>query len=285
MPLDPLQKRICQLLAVAQKESSGGYLAGGVALQEALKGTRLSEDIDRFHDSESEVQAAYERDQRALTAAGLKVEVATRAATFIRARVTDEEGRMAAVDWAMDSAFRFFPLEESPQLGPVLSPFDLATNKTLAMVGRLEIRDWLDMMLCHDRLQPLGCLAFAACGKDPGFSPSMIVEMGARSTRYAPAELKRIRFVGRPPTLAALHRKWHRMIEEAREFLAILPPAEAGQAVMIGDELFRGSPDDCRAALAAGRITFRAAHYEEIVAVPKPALIYTPEFDSSYDDE
>jgi hypothetical protein len=284
MPPDPLQRRICNILAVAQKAEKGGYLAGGVALQEALKGSRLSKAIDRFHDSEAEVQSAHDRDTRLLVEAGLKVEIASRASTFIRARITDEEGAIAAVDWAMDSAFRFFPLEDSPEFGPVLSPFDLATNKTLAMVGRLEIRDWLDMMLCHDRLQPLGCLAFAACGKDPGFSPSLIVEMGARCTRYAPQELARIRFTSKPPGIAALHRKWHRMIDEARALLEILPPAEAGQAVLLDDAPFRGSVEECRVAREEGRLRFHAARLENVIAVPKPALIYPPDFDDSYQD-
>jgi hypothetical protein len=34
----------------------------------------------------------------------------------------------------------------------------------------------------------LGYLAWAACGKDPGFSPTAIVELAARSARYSEAE-------------------------------------------------------------------------------------------------
>ena len=191
------------------------------------------------------------------------------------------------VDWAMDSAFRFFPLEDSVHLGRILSPFDLATNKTLAMVGRLKIADWLDMMLCHDRLQPLGLLAFAACGKDPGFSPSLIVELGARCTRYAAEELAMIRFRSKPPSLAALHRKWHRMIDEARAFLEILPPSEAGQGVMMNDAPFLGSIDECRAALDDGKIVFRPGRLESVIGIPKPALVYPgpPEFSPSFEEE
>jgi len=37
-----------------------------------------------------------------------------------------------------------------------LHPFDLATNKVLALVGRLEVRDWVDVIECDRRLQPFG---------------------------------------------------------------------------------------------------------------------------------
>jgi hypothetical protein len=45
------------------------------------------------------------------------------------------------MEWARDSAFRFFPLVENSELGLVLHPFDLAVNKVLALVGRGEARD------------------------------------------------------------------------------------------------------------------------------------------------
>jgi len=48
------------------------------------------------------------------------------------------------VEWARDSAFRFFPLIEHEELGATLHQFDLATNKVLALAGRLEVRDWVD---------------------------------------------------------------------------------------------------------------------------------------------
>ena len=45
------------------------------------------------------------------------------------------------LQWVKDSAFRFFPLVEHADFGLTLHPFDLATNKVLALVGRLEVRD------------------------------------------------------------------------------------------------------------------------------------------------
>ena len=71
---------------------------------------------------------------------------------------------------------------EHEQLGLTLHPFDLATNKVLAMVGRLEVRDWVDVINADRRLQPLGYLLWAACGKDPGH----VVRRVARWAEAAP---------------------------------------------------------------------------------------------------
>lgn len=49
-------------------------------------------------------------------------------------------------EWVHDSAYRFFPLVEDDELGLTLHPFDLATNKVLALIGRLEVRDWIDVI-------------------------------------------------------------------------------------------------------------------------------------------
>jgi hypothetical protein len=63
----------------------------------------------------------------------------------------------------------------------------------MALTG---FRDWIDMITCHERIQPLGYLAWAACGKDPGFSPLTIVEQAGRSGRYTTAELEGLSFDG-----------------------------------------------------------------------------------------
>ena len=75
-------------------------------------------------------------------------------------------GTLARWYWSLGR--ECFPLMEHEQLGLTLHPFDLATNKILAMVGRLEVRDWVDVINADRRLQPLGYLLWAACGKDPG---------------------------------------------------------------------------------------------------------------------
>lgn len=163
------------------------------------------------------------------------------------------------MQWTRDSAFRFFPLVCSEEFGLVLHPFDLATNKVLALAGRLEIRDWIDLITCHERIQPLGYLAWAACGKDPGFSPLTILEQADRSGHYTTVELDGLSFEGPPPDLANLLRKWRLMLQEAREMIAVLPPAQAGTCVLQrrGD-LYRGDLLQLRRDLVADDLIFHS---------------------------
>ena len=97
------------------------------------------------------------------------------------AAVVAKSGDQIRMEWVRDSAFRFFPFMEHEQLGLTLHPFDLATNKLLAMVGRLEVRDWVDAINADRRLQPLGYLLWAACGKDPGYSPGSLLAHARRT--------------------------------------------------------------------------------------------------------
>ncbi|HUE84241.1 MAG TPA: hypothetical protein VMM84_19220, partial [Pyrinomonadaceae bacterium] len=141
--------------------------------------------------------------------------------------------------------------------GLTLHPFDLATNKVLALVGRLEARDWIDVMNCHDRIQRLGYLAWAASGKDPGFSPPAILEQAGRSARYSKSEIDALSFAGPPPNPAELSRSWHVMLIEARELVAVLPPAETGKCVLDQKgNLYSGDPQDLRVGLTKGTVRF-----------------------------
>src|SRR5207248_5671045 len=92
---------------------------------------------------------------------------------------------------------------------PRLHPFDLATNKVLALVGRVEARDWIDILRCHSAVQPLGYLAWAATGKDPGLAPDAILQEAARSARYSAAEIASLAFDGPAPDAAGLSHPWH----------------------------------------------------------------------------
>jgi hypothetical protein len=136
------------------------------------------------------------------------------------------------MQWVRDSAFRFFPLVQHADLGLALHPFDLATNKVLALVGRLEARDWIDLIHAGERVQPLGYLAWAASGKDPGFSPSGILAQASRSARYSAAEILALSFAGQAPDPADLSRRWRSMLEAAEQIVDTLPPPEVGRCVL-----------------------------------------------------
>jgi len=134
------------------------------------------------------------------------------------------------VEWARDSAFRFFPLVEHDELGLTLHPFDLATNKVLARVGRLEVRDWIDLIACDERIQPLGYLVWAACGKDPGFTPQEILHEARRSSRYSDEEIASLAFDGRAPTAGDLSRRWRTALDAAARTVDDLPAEHVCEA-------------------------------------------------------
>lgn len=256
MALTGFQRAVCRLLAANRIERGESYVAGGTALNLLTGGTRISRDIDIFHDTNAALEAAWTEDRTLLAANGYEVRPLRERPAYVEA-VVARGGDSVLLEWTRDSAYRFYPLVRHEDLGLALHPFDLATNKVLALVGRLEIRDWLDVLTCHAQIQPLGHLAWAACGKDPGFSPAAILEQAGRSGRYTQSELDGLAFAGQPPDLAAAARTWHAMLGEAREIVGLLPAEEAGKCVLDRRGLlYTGSPDRLRADLAAGALVF-----------------------------
>ena len=255
MALTALQRHVCRLLAEHRKRLGESYVAGGGALNEVVAGARRSRDVDLFHDTEAALVATWANDRAALHAGGLVVDTIRELPAFVEARVSDAS-ETVLVQWARDSAFRFFPLVEHDTFGLTLHPFDLATNKLLAIVGRREARDWIDIVQCHDRVQPLGYLAWAAAGKDPGFSPLRIVEECAR-THYAQSEIDSLDFDGPTPQAAETSSRWHTAVDEAREIVRALPAQEAGKCVLDHTgRLERAPPAALPEALSEGRVVF-----------------------------
>ena len=126
-------------------------------------------------------------------------------------------------------------------------------------MGRLEARDWIDVIECDGKLQPVGYLAWAACAKDPGFGPRAIVEQAARTGRYTAPEVEALDFDGPPPDAGELSRRWHAIVSAARLVVEALPPEESGRCVLSASgELWRGDPRHLPQALAEGRLRFHA---------------------------
>lgn len=198
MALTRFQRTLCRIIADNRMQQGESYVAGGAALNLLTGGQRISRDIDLFHDTIEALDVSWRADREPLISQGYGITSVRERPAYVEATVS-RGGDTVLVQWTRDSAFRFFPLMQHEDLGLVLHPFDLATNKTLALIGRLEIRDWIDMITCHHHMQPLGYLAWAACGKDPGFSPLAILEQASRSGRYAEIELEELAFEGERP--------------------------------------------------------------------------------------
>lgn len=256
MALTSFQRDVCQLLAARRKQNGESYIAGALALNTLIGAPRSSRGIDVFHDTEEALRVTLDDDTATLKNANYGVELRRQTPAFGEALVS-KKGETVEMQWARDSAFRFFPLLEHPDFGLVLHPFDAATNKVLALVGRLEVRDWVDTIECDSRLQPLGFLAFAASGKDPGFSPPMILEEAARSSRYSTLEVATLDFEGEPPDAAKLSQTWRAILANAHEIIAWLPPERVGTCVLDAhNQLFRGDALDLELALSRGEVRF-----------------------------
>jgi len=173
MAITDFQRSICQRIAGRRIDSGESYVAGGVALSTQLGSPRLSPDVDLFHDTRAALAQTWDADREVLER-DFDVEVLRERPTYVEA-IVRRGSESVTMERVCDSAFRFFPLVEHPDFGLTLHPFDLATNKALALVGRIEVRDWVDTIHCSNKLQHLGYLAWTACGKDPAYSPALII--------------------------------------------------------------------------------------------------------------
>ena len=255
MALTEQQEEILRLLARNRIENPESYVAGGLALNYKLDTPRLSRDIDIFHDSNKAMVRSWEMDRDTLAANGFDVKPMRILEYFIEAEVS-KDGRRMEVQWGTDSAYRFFPLQPDPVVGFTLHPLDLAANKLSALVGRTEPRDWIDVITAIRELQPFACLLSAACGKDPGFSPTSMLEYVARR-RYNQVEIDEKIIPKGTYDAGELCRFWHEAVESTRKVLVEFPRAEVGKAVMTKDgKLFKGDDEALRSALAAGELEF-----------------------------
>ena len=224
MPLTEFQRRLLAVLAPARR--SEGYLAGGAALHFSPNSARYSHDLDFFHDSAKRVADAFAEDGGLLERTGYILELVFSQPGFIRAVVT-KDGAATQIDWAHDTSWRFMPLVEDEWGGLLLHPIDLAVNKALALAGRDEPRDLVDILFVHETILTVGALVWAAVGKDPGFSPRSLLEQLRRSGRFRPEEIARLD-LARPFDLQEAKRRWLDALAAAEAFVEERPTEELG---------------------------------------------------------
>ena len=222
MPLTALQKGVQAVLAGNRSEES--HFAVGIVLNAAAETPRFSNDFDIFHELAEEVTRASQRDVASLRHAGFQVETHSRQGewekdtTFKKAKVL-AAGETLEIDWAADSAFRFFPIERDPILGYRLHLFDIATNKALTLSARTETRDYVVIVQLQKKYS-LAATCWAACGKDPGFTPLSLLKMMCRFARVDPAKLEEIQARALDPI--ALKTAWIAMSDEAEAKMILI---------------------------------------------------------------
>jgi hypothetical protein len=169
--LSPLQEQVAGIIA-GLEEAEDFALAGGAALIARGDVQRQTRDLDFFGLTGAAVDRLVPAVDRALRDAGLVVRHIQENSGFARLVVESADDR-TEVDLAADA--RLFPAEPG-RLAPMLSGEELAVDKVLAVFGRAEARDFVDLMAVEGRYG-LDRLCELAVEKDRGFTPEMFAEM------------------------------------------------------------------------------------------------------------
>ena len=214
------------LSRIAANRNPESYVAGATVLHLAPDTPRYSEDLDLFHDLEDSVAQSAETDAATLRAAGYELTWLLRTPSFHRAVVSAADEQLK-IEWAHDSAYRFFPVQRDDRCGYRLHDADAATNKVLALAGRCEVRDFVDVLHLHATYLSLGALAWAACGKDPGYTPQFLLDYASRHVAYTQDDIDRLN-LREPLAIGAMKQRWLTALEDARATVAALPAAEVG---------------------------------------------------------
>ena len=181
--LTPLQEEVAAVIA-ALAEAKDFALAGGAALimrEQIERGTR---DLDFFGLSAAAVDRLVPVAEQALRRSGFDVERVLSGTGFARL-VVQGFGEQTEVDLAADA--RLFPAELGRAGIPLLSSEELAVDKVLAVFGRAEARDFIDLMAMETQFD-LGRLFTLAAEKDPGFDPRVFADVVGRVSRLSRAE-------------------------------------------------------------------------------------------------
>jgi hypothetical protein len=215
MPMTPFQARVFATIASARSEAS--YLAGGAALHLAPTGIRFSKKVDIFHNTAGEANAAFAADAATLRSDGLTVTVITELDGLVKARVSDGSDA-TEIDWAHESAWRFLPIKAIPGGGVMLHPIDLAINKLIALAGRREPRDLVDILYADEHILPFPALVWAVVEKSPGLNPASYLEQFRRRT-LTPEDAAFLRMTG-AYDIAAASARFRSLVAAADAFIS-----------------------------------------------------------------
>jgi hypothetical protein len=224
MPITGFQSEVFRI--ISGNRSPDSYVAGATVIHRDASSPRYSHDIDLFHDAADAVAVSSQKDAESLEKAGYQVTFTLRQPAFERATIVRNNGQ-TRLEWAADSAFRFFPLVADAVLGFRLHDADAATNKVLAAIGRVKVRDIIDLLHLDRTYIPLSAAVWAACGKDEGLTPQMLFQELRRRGRFNEASMEDIQ-----STTAIdpknIRNEWMNCLERSEKALAGFPPEMVG---------------------------------------------------------
>ena len=158
--LTPLQEQVASIVA-GLAEAEGFALAGGAALIARGEIQRETRDLDFFGLTPDDVDRLVPAVDRALQEAGLVVRRVQVSPGFARL-IVESGDDSTELDLGADA--RLFPIEPR-EPAPTLSGEELAVDKVLAVFGRAEPRDFVDLAAVEARygLDRLFELAATVC--------------------------------------------------------------------------------------------------------------------------
>jgi hypothetical protein len=177
--LSLLQRRVARIVAELP-EAEGFALAGGAALVIAQVVDRETRDLDFFGATADRVDRLVPALEHALRVDGLDVSLKRANSGFAHFTISDDAGGLTELDLGVDARIRE---AESGPLGPMLALEELAADKTLALFGRAQARDFVDVAALADRFG-FDRLCELAAEKDPGFSPAVLLDMLGSFNRF-----------------------------------------------------------------------------------------------------
>jgi hypothetical protein len=180
--LTPLQEQVASIVA-GLAEAENFALAGGAALITRGEIQRETRDLDFFGLAPDDVDRLVPAVDRALQEAGLVVRRVQVSPGFARL-IVESGDHSTELDLGADA--RLFPVEPHHP-APTLSGEELAVDKILAVFGRAEARDFVDLAAVEARYG-LDRLFELAAEKDHGFTREMFAEMAGRFSRLRPEE-------------------------------------------------------------------------------------------------
>jgi len=232
MALTKFQEQVLAVLSKTRNPNS--HFAGGATLNR--NGPRLSNDFDIFNDDPAILAASVTTDLSTLAAHGFPANKAfDRDARSHHFKCTvSRDGQSTEIDWSCDSVHRFFPAIRDSRFGWRLTEIDLATNKILALAGRREPRDYVDIVELHSRGVTIATLAIAAPAKDPGFTPELILDEITRNSRFTENDLKAVNSL-QPIDPVATKKLFLEGIAEARDILSQISFDQVGMVCVHPD--------------------------------------------------
>lgn len=172
--LSPLQEQILTIIGRAL-EGSDFALAGGAAIISQGLVDRRTRDLDFFGSSSLQLAEKLPIIIEALIGLGLEVRIDRQTERFARLEVKGF-GEETEVDFGID--FRLFPPHDGANFS-VLSIKELAVDKVLAIFGRAEPRDFIDLAALSQIFE-IKDLFGEAVRKDQGFDLKIFAEMTNR---------------------------------------------------------------------------------------------------------